>query len=125
MTPKQIIDAYRGIRELANITLPFKVSRGILKLKKAIDEEFEAVRSYEEQLAERFAGKNEPGGRLSFATREDADAFLAEKEKFMAEENEDIKLPTVDLSKVADQIRVSAAAMEALDGLVKFEEGDD
>lgn len=124
MTPKQIIGAYRAIHELANLTLPYKASRGILKLKKAINEEFESVRNYESQIREKYGGTKERDGSFNFADPESAKAFVAEHEAFMADDDENVKLPVVDLSKYADQLRLSAATMEALEGLVIFEEGE-
>lgn len=123
MRAQQIIDAYRGLGELVTVSLPFREARGILRLKKAIETELEAVRGYEEQLVEKYGGTFE-GGKITFASEDNYNAFTSERGAFLREEHPEITLPGVDLSGHAGLLRLTASALEALDGIVKFEEGD-
>ena len=78
MTPNQIIEACGGIRELTALVLPFKQARALAALKRALQEELDAI-------------------------------------------IETLKLPTVDLSGQTSQLRISANAIMALEGIVIFD----
>lgn len=120
MTGTQIVDAYRAVRELSDTVLPYKAARGITRLKKRLDEEFATIISMEQALIKKYGGKCCEHGRYDFASTEDAQAFSEELNAAMSQDD-DMNLPQVDLSAYSGLIRVSAGAIEALDGLVIFD----
>ena len=123
MTPNQIVNARAAIQELSRVVLPYKTARQVARLKRRIDEEFEVVSSMEKAIVEEFGGSLK-GVRREFPDESTAAAF---DEKIYAywDEDAEIKLPTVDLSKYAENIRISPATIDALEGLVKWEEKSD
>ena len=123
MTPKQITAAYRGVLELSNVILPYKVARRVTALKKRLAEETDTVSEMEKALAVRYGGELHADGTCDFQDAETTRQFNDELEKLRSEDD-DIQLPHVDLSKYASAIRISPAAVEALEGIVTFEEGD-
>ena len=123
MTPNQIVTARAAIQELSRVVLPYKTARQVARLKRRIDEEFEVVTSMEKAIVEEFGGSME-GLRRKFPDESTAVAFDEKMRLYMEEETE-IKLPTVDLSKYAENIRISPATIDALDGLVKWEAKSD
>lgn len=121
MTPKQIVAAYKAIHELSGTVLPYRAARGVEALKKRLTEEFETVLEMERNLAEEYGGKLGSGG-YRFPDREQAERFRTIHNAAM-EQEDDIPLPAVDLSKYTDMLRISPGAIEALEGLVIWEEG--
>ncbi len=123
MTPNQIVSAHEAIRELSRVVLPYKTARQVARLKRRIDEEFEVIVSMESSVMEEFGGSKEQG-RMQFPDSSAAEAF-DEKMRLYMEEEAEMKLPTVDLSKYAENIRISPATIDALEGLVKWEADTD
>ena len=123
MTPNQIVSAHEAIRELSRVVLPYKTARQVARLKRRIDEEFEVISSMEKAIVEEFGGSIK-GVHREFPDESTAAAF-DEKMNTYWNEDAEIKLPTVDLSKYAENIRISPATIDALDGLVKWEEKSD
>jgi len=121
MTPNEIIRAYRAVHELTGAVLPYKLARDIARLKKRLSEEFEVVLACETSLAESYGGRSK-NGQYDFPTRGAADSFARDYKTFLEQEDRTIDLPKVDLSKCADMIRISPDAIDALDGIVFFEE---
>lgn len=124
MTPNQIKNAYRAIQELSGVVFPYRVSRGISALKKRLGEELETVDGMEKALIEKYGGKVEHNGSVTISGT-DAQAFADEYNALMAQDDESIKLPAVDVSAFADTLRISPGAVEALEGIVIFEEVTD
>ena len=124
MTPNQIKDAYRAIQELSGVVFPYRVSRGISALKKRLGEELDTVAGMEKALVEKYGGKVERNGSITLSG-EHAKAFSDEYNALMSQDDESIKLPVVDVSAFADTIRISPGAVEALEGIVIFEEVTD
>lgn len=120
MTPNQIVNAYRYINDLSASVFPYTVTRDIVRLKRRIKDEFDTILSTEQGMVVKYNGLINKDGTYSFPDGEAAMQFAEEYEEFRGQD-EDIALPTVDLSKYAASIRISAAAVEALDGLVIFE----
>lgn len=121
MTGTQIVGAYRAVRELLDVVLPYRASREIARLKKRLDEEFSTVLSMEQALVKKYGGESHENGKYHFPSPEDTKAFAEELSAAMRQEDH-IKLPQVDLSPYSGLIRVSADAIEALEGLVVFDE---
>ena len=120
MKAKQIIDACGGIRELTAMVLPYKTARALAALRKALQEELDAIVSNENALAESLGGKRK-GNAYAFEDAAAREKFAAEVEKMQEEDDETITLPRVDLSGQTAQMRISADAITALDGIVIFE----
>lgn len=119
MSPIQITGAYRAIRELSGIVLPYRSARAVAALKRRLEEEFEVVESQDISLAEKHGGKKTSGG-YHFDDDESMQAYMKEFDEIMNAEDE-IKLPVVDLSKHTSILRVSPNTVEALDGIIIFE----
>lgn len=119
MTPKQIVAAREAMKELSKIPLPYKVARQLSGLNRRLDQEIETISSMERALVEEFQGSIERNG-IQFPDNEAATAFDEKRKTFM-EEDVAFSLPVVDLSKFADNLRISSGAVEALEGLIRFE----
>ena len=120
MTPNDIKNAYKAIQELSGTVFPYKVSRDIAALKKRLGEELETVAAMEMALVEKYGGAIERGGSIKISGA-DAQAFSDEYNALMAQDDESIKLPVVDVSAYADILRISPGAVEALEDIVIFE----
>ena len=121
MTPNQIKNAYRAIQELSGVVFPYRVARGIAALKKRLIEELEAVAAMGSALVEKYGGKIDRSGSAKISGKE-AQAFADEYNAMMAQDDESIHLPVVDVSKFADTLRISPDAVGWLEGMVIFEE---
>lgn len=120
MTPNQITAAYRAILELSNTVLPYKAARSVTVLKKQLAEENDIVVDMEKKLVAQYGGEVRHGGACEFPDPDSAERFRTVLNE-AREQEADIKLPTVDLSAHTGLIRISPAAIEALDGIVIFE----
>lgn len=120
MTPNQITAAYRAILELSNTVLPYKAARRVTLLKKQLAEENDIVVDMEKKLVAQYGGEVRHGGACEFSDPDVAERFRTVLNE-AREQEADIKLPTVDLSAHTSLIRISPAAIEALDGIVIFE----
>lgn len=120
MTSRQISAAYRAILELTGIVLPYAPSRGVMDLKKRLEAENDTVVAMEKNLVVEYGGEVHPGGQCDFSDTDTAQRFREALEE-ARDQADDIKLPTVDLSKYTNLIRISPAAIEALEGIVIFE----
>lgn len=120
MKPSQIVDAYKAIRELDNVPMPYRAARQVASLKKRLDEEFNVVRSMEIALAAEYGGHIE-GSSYHFENAHVARDF-ADKLNAAMQQEDMIEFPKVDLSEISGRLSISPFAVEALDGIVKFEE---
>ena len=120
MTPNEIKNAYRAIQELSGAVLPYRVSRGISALKKQLGEELDTVAGMEKAVVEKYGGRIERNGSITL-NDENAKAFADEYNALMAQDDESIKLPVVDVSAFVDSLRLSPFAVDALEGIVIFE----
>lgn len=123
LTPKRIAAAYRAITELSTIVLPFQPSRAVMALKKKLAEETDTVAAAEKNMVREYGGTVNADGRCNFPDEDTAQKFHAAREAWL-EQEDDIKLPKVDLSKHTNLIRITPVALEALDGIVIFEKED-
>ena len=121
MTPKQITAAYRAALELSNIVLPYKEGRAVLNLKKRLAEEADIISACEKNMVKEYGGTVNADGRCNFPDEDTAQKFQAAREAWLEQEDE-INLPKVDLSKHTNLIRITPAALEAMDGIVNFGE---
>ncbi|MBR3752801.1 MAG: hypothetical protein IKK50_06700 [Ruminiclostridium sp.] len=120
MTANQIVNAYRAVHELKGLILPYKAARAVAKLKKKLDEEMQVIIGMEQAIVQKHGGKTKPNGSYDFDTPDAAAACKAELDGFNGEEVE-VELPVVDLTEFVDQVSISPAAIEALEGIVLFE----
>lgn len=122
MTPGQVMSAYKAVNELANCAFPYSVTRQVHALKKKLTDEFNIVLEAEKALVAKHKGTASENGSYHFETVEAATAFHREYQDFLHQEG-DVNLPKVDLSRCFDSIVISAASIDALEGIVIFEEG--
>lgn len=120
MTANQIVNAYRAVHELKGLILPYKAAREVAQLKRKLDEEMPVIIRMEQAIVQKHGGKTKPDGSYDFDTPASAAACKAELDGFNQEE-EEVELPVVDLTKFVDQVSISPAAIEALEGIVLFE----
>lgn len=119
-TPKQIMNAYRAIQELTLCVLPYKTARAVNRLKKGIQTEFETVLNTEQNMVSKYGG-HVVDGTYKFPDGESAEKFHKEYTEWLSQED-DVSLPTADVSRCVDAIKISSAGMDALEGLVDFGE---
>lgn len=122
MKPTQIVKAYRAVQELSGVVLPYRVSRGIAELSRRLSEEFDTIAAMEKNMLDEYGGTADSGGVIHFPSEDASKAFFAKYKEAM-EQEDDIELPAVDLSKYVDSIRISAGAAEALEDIIIFESG--
>lgn len=121
MKLSEVIDAYRAVAELSRCVLPYKAARRVAMLKKALQAEFDVIAAQESALTEQYGGEKDGSGTIRFADAEKGAEFAAQWGKYLKEETEAV-FPGVDISKYADQLRISPDAICALEGLVDFGE---
>lgn len=120
MTANQIVNAYRAVHELKGLILPYKAARAVAQLKKKLDEEMTVIIGMEQAIVRKHGGKTKSNGSYDFASPAAAAACKEELDGFNGEEVE-VELPVVDLTEFVDQVSISPAAIEALEGIVLFE----
>ena len=101
------------------MVLPFKTARAVARLRKRLKVEFSTVVEMEKVIVDSCGGQTCENG-YKFPGPEQTQAFQEGHRKMMEQEDE-ISLPVVDLSAYADQLRITPAAIEALEGIVIFE----
>ncbi len=119
MTPNQIAAAYKAVHELTGTVFPYKTARAVVLLKKKLREEFDVIVSARNALVKGCGGRDE-GEYIHFDDNTASNEFYAEYQDMM-NEDVDIELPHIDLSKYADSVRISPDAIAALEGIVAFE----
>lgn len=122
MTPSQVMNAYKAINELSKCAFPYAVTRRVYALRKKLTDEFNAVVDAEKALVAKYKGTVTETGVYHFETVEAADKFHKEYQNFLNQES-DIELPIVDVSRCSDAVILSATSLESLEGIVIFEEG--
>lgn len=120
MTANQIVNAYRAVHELKGLVFPYKTAREVARLKKKLDEEMTVIIGMEQAIVQKHGGKTKPNGSYDFDSSASAAACKAELDGFNQEEVA-VELPVVDLTEFVDQVSISPAAIEALEGIVIFE----
>lgn len=123
MTPAEVINVHNALYELSKTVFPYKVARKIAGLSKRVKEEIDIINSQEHAIADKYGGKYEPGGKINFPDEDAAVEFAREFDAMMNEEV-DINFTPVDVSKYTDALRLTPKTIEALDGVIIFEEGD-
>lgn len=119
MTPEKIIKAYEAILQLERNILPYPAARSVRNLKKKLEEEINTIMEMERSIVDYYDGEQYEN-RYKFQTRDAAEACAKAIDEAM-KQSDDVELPKVDLSRHTEKISISAAAMEALDGIVIFE----
>lgn len=123
MTPREIINIHNALNELSKTVFPYKLARKIAGLSKRVKAEIEVINSQERAITNKYNGKYEPGGKISFPDTDTAVEFTREFDAMM-DEDVDIRLTPVDVSKYADTLQLTPQTIEALEGVIIFEEGD-
>lgn len=120
MTPSEVVAAYRAVVELSKAVLPYKTARQIAALNRALRAEHDTVVAAERTLAEAHGGVVSSVGEVDFPDADSAEAFNRELARFR-EQDADICLPKVDISKYTNLLRLTPETICALDGIVTFE----
>lgn len=123
MTPREIINIHNALNELSKTVFPYKTARKIAGLSKRVKEEIDIINSQEHAIANKYGGKYEPGGKINFSDSDAAVKFAKEFDVMM-DEDVDVNFTPVDVSKYTDALRLTPKTIEALDGVIIFEEGD-
>lgn len=121
MTAEQIITAYKAVGQLTDVTLPFKEARGIAKLQKRLGEEIETIGKMERNLVADMGGEIREDDSIHFPTDEAAAEYLARHKELFSQDDDSIQLPKVDLSKCTSGLRLTPGAIDALEGIIKFD----
>lgn len=124
MTANTLIAIQSGLSELDRLPFPYKTARRLAALNRQIREEIAVINKMELALVEKYGGKVDRAYNVTFPDKEAAAAFAEARAELMDEDNDDITLPTVNLSKYVDVIELTPRAAEALEGVIIFEEGD-
>lgn len=120
MTPSKIVEAHRAVLELSRIVLPYPAARKLARLQSRLASEVDTIHNMEVAMAEEHGGTMRRNGACDFPSAEDREAFEDAREDYLAQEDNSIHLPKVDLSMYTAMIRVSASALTALEGIVDF-----
>lgn len=120
MTPRKVLNAYRAIKEISGTVFPYKTARAVAALKRKLQAEVDVIADTERALVEKYGGKM-TGSRVDFDSAENVTAFQTEYNNFM-EQGAEIDLPVVNLSKHTDALRLAPDTIEALEGIVIFEQ---
>ena len=124
MTANTLIAIQSGLSELDRLPFPYKTARRLAALNRQIREEIAVINKMELALVEKYGGKVDRAYNVTFPDKEAGAAFAEARAELMDEDNDDITLPTVDLSKYVDVIELTPRAAEALEGVIIFEERD-
>lgn len=124
MTPERIVKIHDALDELAGVRFPYKVARQLAVLNRRVNEETAIISTMERDLVKQFGGTVSKLGALRFDSNEAREAFAAAHAAIMQEENEEVSLPMVDLSKYTSMLTLSPSALDALEGIIIFERGD-
>lgn len=119
-SPKQIMEAYKAINELALCVFPYKVTRQVHKLRKKLSEEFETILNTEQAMVRDMGGQLQDR-QYHFENLEDAQAFQDRYQEWLNQQD-DVDLPQANISKCLDAVKISSTSIEALEGLVDFGE---
>ena len=120
MTPNEVRAAYRAVVELSKSVLPYKIARQVAALNRALRAEHDTVAESERALAEKYGGVVFPMGSVDFPDADSTESFNRELASFR-EQDADIWLPKVDVSKYTNLLRLTPETICALDGIVTFE----
>lgn len=120
MTPAQIANAYKAVVRLSGSVFPYKTARSLARLKRRLSEEVDAVSAAERAIVENRGGNVKSDGGIYIKGNDEVDKLVAELNQFRMQEDE-VELPTVDISKYVDVLQISPNDIEALDGIVIFE----
>ena len=124
MTANTLIAIQSGLSELDRLPFPYKTARRLAALNRQIREEIAVINKMALARGEKCGGKVARAYHVTFTDKGAGAAFAEARAELMDEDNDDITLPTVDLSKYVDVIELTPRAAEALEGVIIFERGD-
>lgn len=123
MKQGKIIDAYKALNKLSAYSLPIKTAYALHNLRTALKSAWDFQCEEEEKLIARLRPAADEDGNLTFANMEGKKEFLRVQHELCEQEQEiDFRPVTVGL---LDGISMSANDIDALDGFVTFEGGND
>lgn len=118
---KKIIEAYQPLLKIAKLNLPFKKSYEIFLLIKKIEEVIPFYQKEEIKLCEKYGGKSDELGFITFYSFEDKEKFLTEKNKLLKIE---VEIPIDNFSLNINELNdlsISADEINALSYFIKIE----
>lgn len=124
MTPREILKIRDALSELNNVVFPYKIARKIAGLNRHVQNEVDVISAQENALINKFHGKRK-GNSLDFGDVDVLEQFLSERNEMMEEDNEEIRFTPVDLHQYTNLLNLTPKAIDALDGVIIFEAGDD
>lgn len=123
MKQKKIVDAYKALNKLAACPLPIKTAYAVHKLRTALRPVWDFQCEEEGKAIDRLRPVVTGDGDLTFPSMESKREFLRVQSELAGQEHEiDFQPVTIEL---LDGITLSANDIDALDGFVTFEEGND
>lgn len=115
MTLLECMAAWCAAETLKDTACDYKTALALYRLRAALRPEAECYTARETALAETCGG-HVSGGRVQFDTKEDMERYAAEKKTLGAAETA-VEWRTV---RVPAPEKITAAQLEALDGLIEF-----
>lgn len=123
-TIKQCVDAYNALLQINNVPCSYKTAYAMMQLKKELQEQVEFSAEQEMNIARKYAVKDKTGkiqwiARGKFRLERDkAEDYYREMEEMQGVE---VQISPVQAAEPPEH--VTMAQLEALDGLLIFEEG--
>ena len=123
-TIKQCVDAYNALLQINNVPCSYKTAYAMMQLKKELQEQVEFSAEQEMNIARKYAVKDQNGeiqwiARGRFRLEPDqAKDYYSEMEKMQSVE---VQISPVQAGAPPESITLEQ--LEALDGLLIFEEG--
>ena len=122
MTQKEMFNAIPTIQKLVGTRLPIKSSYAIFKLAKEIDSQKEFIIGEEKKLIEKYNGKIDEQGRITF---EDPSVYENFSKEYANLNNLEVELTTalpikIDLNAVSG-VNFAPADFLTLEGIINFE----
>lgn len=122
LNAQRIISAAQAITSLTTTTFAYRYARQISRLKRWLDEECTSISNAQIALVEKYHGVVHADGSITFDAPDDQKSFIAETSR-QFQESIDYDVPVCDLRGGCnnDDLRISAVALEALDGMIIFD----
>lgn len=121
----EVVNAYLAAEEMSREKWPYAVSLAVVKVKRALKDEFDFFVEQERELIARYAAQDDRGNiRLTpegrFVFRDPADG--ADYERQRRELGETEITPTHKMVRVQAPAEIKPGHIEALDGFIEFTE---
>ena len=119
MTQKQAVEAYFALEQLTKEKWDLKDAFGLWQMKKKLTEAYEFQCEREKALLDLYGATPGEGGRWTFASAEDRDAFQAEEDKLNAMDFPAAVRPLT--VRPPQGMRIEPDTLGALEGVIVFD----